>query len=129
MKIHKYGTVTLRENLPPLVEGWNIEREPDDPKDATEEQLLLGFAITWAKQRFEAAVNMAVLDVFRKKQQVIAANSKAAVDEFKAVGAMPGDLESLTKPYRTEADPSGIVGAMKHKNKETCAALENWRAA
>lgn len=126
MKIHRYGTVTLRENLSPLIEGWNIEREPEDPTDATDEQLLLGFAITWAKQRFEAALNMAVLDVFRKKQMVIAAQSKAAMEEFKSAGQMPDTLEALTKPYRTESDPSGLVGAMKHQNKATCAALEAW---
>lgn len=68
MKIHKYGTVTLRQDGPPLVEGWNIEREPEDPTDADDGQLLLGFAITWAQERFRHALNSAVLDVFRKRQ-------------------------------------------------------------
>lgn len=78
MIIHKYGTVTLREGLPPLVENWNVEREPEDPTDATDEQLLLGFAITWAKERFQAAVNMAVLDVFRQRAAKQAADKAAS---------------------------------------------------
>jgi hypothetical protein len=64
MKIIKFGTVTLTEG-PVNIEGWNIQREPNDPKDATDEQLLLGFAITWAQERLTVAVNSAILDVFR----------------------------------------------------------------
>jgi hypothetical protein len=64
MKIIKYGTVILSEG-PVRVEGWNVEREPEDPTDATDEQLLLGFAIYWAQQRFQAAVASAQMDVFR----------------------------------------------------------------
>lgn len=64
MKINKYGVVILTEGQP-RIEGWNIEREPNDPKDATDEQLLLGFAIKWAEERFRVAVNSQVLDVFR----------------------------------------------------------------
>jgi hypothetical protein len=74
MRIHAFGTVTLREDQPPLIEGWNIEREPEDPADATDEQLLLGFAITWAQKRFQAALNMAILDVFRREQEKKKAN-------------------------------------------------------
>lgn len=79
MKIHKYGTLTLREGLPPLIEGWNVEREPEDPADATMEQLLTGFVVSWGKERFQAAVNMAILDVFRQRAQKEAAD-KAAVN-------------------------------------------------
>lgn len=126
MKINQYGTVTLREGLPPLIEGWVVERDSNDPEEATAEQLLLGFTITWAKQRFEAAVNMAVLDVFRKRQALVGAQAKAAMESFKVAGRMPEELESLTKPYRSEVDPSGLVGAMQNKNKETCDALMAW---
>jgi hypothetical protein len=65
MKIIKYGVVILTEG-PVRVEDWVVEREPDDPKDATEEQLLLGYAIHWAQQKFDAAYNSAAMDVFRK---------------------------------------------------------------
>jgi len=65
MKIHTYGTVTLRQDQGPLIEGWQVEREPSDPEDATNEELLLGFAIHWARERFTAAVNHASMDVFR----------------------------------------------------------------
>ena len=78
MIIHRYGTLTLREGLPPLIEGWNIEREPEDPIDATDEQLLTGFAITWAKERFQAAVNMVVFDVFRQRAAKQAAEKAAS---------------------------------------------------
>jgi hypothetical protein len=65
MNIIKHGVVILTEG-PVRVEDWVVEREPDDPTDATIEELLLGFAITWAKQRFDAAYNSAAMDVFRK---------------------------------------------------------------
>lgn len=65
MKIHQFGTVILTEG-PVKVEGWHIEREPADPIEATEEQLLLGFAIKWAQERLTIATNAAILDVFRK---------------------------------------------------------------
>jgi len=64
MKIHKFGTVILTEG-PVKVEGWNVEREPEDPSDATTEQLILGFAIKWAQERLTVATNSAILDVFR----------------------------------------------------------------
>jgi hypothetical protein len=66
MKIHKYGIMILREGAGPDIRDWEVEREPEDPTDATDEQLLLGFAITWARARFEAAVTSAAMDVFRK---------------------------------------------------------------
>ena len=68
MKILKYGVVILTEG-PVRVENWLVEREPEDPADATEEQLLLGFAIEWAQGRFRAALNDATMDVFRALAQ------------------------------------------------------------
>lgn len=76
MKIHKYGVVILSEGQPIRVEDWLIEREPEDPADATNEQLLLGFAIHWAKQKFDAAYNSAAMDVFRE----MAKNKKLEAD-------------------------------------------------
>lgn len=64
MKIIKYGTVVLRQEGP-LVEGWLVEREPEDPKDATTEQLLLAVAIAWAEEKFNIAKNHAVTDALR----------------------------------------------------------------
>ena len=68
MKIRKYGVVILTAG-PVKVEDWIIEREPEDPKDATDEQLLLGFAIHWAKAQLETAIKSSTLDVFRKAAQ------------------------------------------------------------
>ena len=69
MKIDKWGTVTFTESNV-LVEGWLITREPEvDPADATNEQLILGFAIVWAKSKFEEALKDAKMDVFRKMIQ------------------------------------------------------------
>lgn len=66
MKITQYGTVTLTTG-DPHIEGWRFEREPDvDPADATNEELLLGFAVCWAQERFNAALQSAQMDVFRK---------------------------------------------------------------
>lgn len=75
MKIIQYGTVILTEG-PVKVEGWTIEREPSDPMNATEEQLLLDFAITWAKARLAAAVTSTVLAEARKMahQKLLAAS-------------------------------------------------------
>lgn len=69
MKIIRYGTVTFREGVGPQIEGWQIEREPEDPEDATMEQLLLGFAIHWAKEKFDAAMKDATTDVLRQMIQ------------------------------------------------------------
>jgi hypothetical protein len=66
MKIDVYGTVTLRQGAGPLVEDWRVEREPDDPKDATTEQLLLAYAISWAEERFNQAKQQAQTEVVRK---------------------------------------------------------------
>lgn len=71
MKIIRYGEITFREGQGPDIHGWLVEREPEDPKDATEEQLILGFAITWAQEKFRLALNMAVMDVFRQRKQEI----------------------------------------------------------
>jgi hypothetical protein len=75
VKITKYGTVTLRQGEGPLIEGWEIEREPDDPKDATPGQLLLAYAITWAEEQFNIAKKHAVTDVLRT--WLLAARAKA----------------------------------------------------
>lgn len=82
MKIHKYGTVILEHGQPVRVEGWNIEREPDvDPAEATDEQLLLGFAIHWAQDTLRGAVNSALLQVFRDRAARLAAESASAGQE------------------------------------------------
>jgi hypothetical protein len=64
MKVIKHGIVILSEG-DVHVEGWLVEREADDPEDATNEQLLLGFAVNWAQERFNAALNNASMDVLR----------------------------------------------------------------
>ena len=69
MKIIRYGNVIISEDQPIRVENWLAEREPTDPADATSEQLLLDFAITWAKNKFQAALNREVIGVMRKRAQ------------------------------------------------------------
>ena len=66
MKITQYGTVILTTG-PVRIEGWRVQREPEDPPEAKTEQLLLEFAINWAKDRLTAAVSNAMLDVARAK--------------------------------------------------------------
>lgn len=66
MKIIKYGELTFREGEGPDVHGWIVEREESDPADATTEQLILGFAILWAREKFQKAVNSAVIEVLRQ---------------------------------------------------------------
>jgi len=66
MKITRYGTVILTEG-PVRIEDWRVAREPSDPPEASTEQLLLEFAIPWAKKRLEAAIQAAMLDVVRDK--------------------------------------------------------------
>jgi hypothetical protein len=78
MKIHQYGTVTVVNDGPIKVEGWLVEREPEDPANATTEQLTLGFAIHWAKEKFDAAVKSEVLEVFRANARK-AAEGKTSV--------------------------------------------------
>lgn len=65
MKINRFGQVIIEKETI-RVEGWLIEREPADPLDATEEQLLLGFATEWALARMKAELLNAKFDVFRQ---------------------------------------------------------------
>ena len=58
MKIIKYGTVTITEG-PIKVEGWLVEPEDGDP--ALPEQMLLAYAITWARKKFDAEANKAYM--------------------------------------------------------------------
>lgn len=74
MKIITYGSVTFQHSGPIKIEGWNVEREPSDPVDATDEELLLDLVITWAKEMLRKSVNRAVMDVAAQRQS----------------GAMPG---------------------------------------
>ena len=65
MKIIKIGTVTFTEgNI--KVDGWLFELEPDDPKDATPEQLLLVYAIHWAQEKFKNALQGATRDLIKR---------------------------------------------------------------
>ena len=73
MTIVKYGTVTFREGRGPLIEGWLVERTPEDPEDATMEQLLLAYAIHWAKAKFDEAYKSAAMQVLVKWSQMKAA--------------------------------------------------------
>jgi hypothetical protein len=57
VKIVQYGTVTFSQDQPVDVRDWIVEREPEDPADATPEQLLLAFAIHWAQEKLRNAVN------------------------------------------------------------------------
>lgn len=65
MKIVTFGQVIIGCDAI-KVTGWNVMREPGDPKEATTEQLILGFAIHWAQQRMSDEVKKAVFDVFRE---------------------------------------------------------------
>lgn len=64
MRIVKYGTVTLTEGNA-RVEGWLFELEETDPKDVPPEQLLLAYAIEWAKLRFQVAVKDTTMEAIR----------------------------------------------------------------
>ena len=55
MKINKVGMVIITENAI-RVEGWLMEPEVDDPKDATHEQMLLEVVIPWAQKKMNAAI-------------------------------------------------------------------------
>jgi len=55
MKINRYGVVILTATKV-QVEGWQVEREPSDPADATNEQLLLEVAIPWAQHKLNDAI-------------------------------------------------------------------------
>lgn len=62
MKIVKYGTVTITEG-PIKVEGWLVEPEDGDP--ALPEQMLLAYAITWARKKFDAEANKAYMSAVK----------------------------------------------------------------
>lgn len=86
MKIVKYGTVIFREGQAPDINGWLIEREPDiDPADATNEQLLLGFAIHWAEEQFKAAMKSTVMLTLRQMILDSLARKKVMAEQSKAV--------------------------------------------
>jgi hypothetical protein len=80
MRIVKYGTVTLTEG-DVRVEGWLFELDDDDPEDALPEELLLAYAIEWAKLRFKAAVSDTTMDairaMYRKGLEIKAQNERA----------------------------------------------------
>lgn len=66
MKIHKHGEVIIPSSGAIRVEGFNIEREPDDPAGATDEQLLLAYAVHMAQKKLNAAI---LSDYIRKALQ------------------------------------------------------------
>jgi hypothetical protein len=55
MKIAKHGVVILTDHGV-KVEGWLVTPEPDDPKDATQEQMLLEVVIPWAQKKLNEAI-------------------------------------------------------------------------
>lgn len=69
MRIVKYGTITILQDQGPKIEGWQVERELTDPVDAKDEELLLDVVMTWAREKFRAACNSAVMDVARRRQE------------------------------------------------------------
>ncbi len=69
MKINQFGTITFRQGAGPSIENWQVEREPEDPKDATTEQLLLAYVISWAEAQFNVAKNQAVSEILWKWTQ------------------------------------------------------------
>lgn len=86
MKIIKYGTVIFREGQGPDINGWLIEREPGiDPIDATDEQLLLGFAIHWAEEQFKLAMKSTAMLTLRQMIIDSIARKKAMAEQHKAV--------------------------------------------
>lgn len=64
MKIIRHGVVIFTQG-DIKIEGWNIEREPSDPADATDEQLLLAYAIHFAQEKFKSAMQGATMDLIR----------------------------------------------------------------
>jgi hypothetical protein len=85
MKVHKYGVVILQDGPKPVrIEDWVIEREPSDPIGPTEEQLLLAFAIHWARERFEKAVQTETTRAFLDHMKA----EKAKFDAAKAEEAL-----------------------------------------
>jgi hypothetical protein len=68
MKINTYGEVIITPDAI-KIEGWNISREAADPADATEEQLLLAFAVNWALARLKVEIKNASIAVFQAMQK------------------------------------------------------------
>jgi len=69
MKVTQYGSVKFEPDGKIGIEGWNVQREDTDPAEATNEQLLLELVINWARERLTAAVNVAVMGVYREAIQ------------------------------------------------------------
>ena len=65
MKINKIGVVVFTDG-DIKIEGWQAEREDSDPADATNEQLLLAYAIHWANEKFRQAGQGATLELMRR---------------------------------------------------------------
>lgn len=65
MKVTQFGQVIFTQG-DIKIENWRIEREPDDPKDATDEQLLLAYAIHFAQEKFASAMTGATMELIRK---------------------------------------------------------------
>ena len=55
MKINKVGMVIITENAI-RVEGWLMDPEATDPKEATPEQMVLETVIPWAQKKMNAAI-------------------------------------------------------------------------
>lgn len=55
MLVKQHGVVIFTQG-DIKVENWQIEREPDDPKEATDNQLLLAYAVHFAQEKFAQAM-------------------------------------------------------------------------
>jgi hypothetical protein len=79
MKVHKFGQVIVTNdvNQPIKIEDWNIEMEPNDPQDATPEELLVSFATEWALDRLATEVGKAKIQVFKHWQQLAKQQGRA----------------------------------------------------
>lgn len=62
MKVDKYGAVIIDDSAQIRIEGWVFHRDSDDPIDATDGELLLGFAAQWALKKLQQAVAEAAID-------------------------------------------------------------------
>jgi hypothetical protein len=60
MKIAKHGHVIITEKAI-RVEGWLMTPEPDDPTEASPNELVAAVATEWALKRLQGAVNEALL--------------------------------------------------------------------
>ena len=69
MKINQYGKVVItRDGVE--VSGWLVERDPKvDPSDATNEQLLAGYAANWALAKLKQELQRAAYNVFREMRR------------------------------------------------------------